>query len=362
MILVTGGCGFIGSAFLLQWIAESGEPVVNLDLMTYAGHPGNLASLRDDPRYRFVQGDIGDSALVMRLLSESKPRAVIHFAAESHVDRSISAPLAFAQTNVIGTLKLLDATLAYWRSMRLDAAQGFRFLHISTDEVFGSLGSEEPPFTEEHRYQPNSPYSASKAASDHFVRAYHHTYKLPTLTTNCSNNYGPRQFPEKLIPLVINNALQGKALPVYGDGLQVRDWLHVDDHCRALREILTRGRPGETYNIGGRSERTNMQVVHAICQALDELRPRANGQRYATLITHVKDRPGHDRRYAIDDRKVAAELGWGPEVVFEDGIRRTVQWYLDHQEWVKSVTSGSYRQWIQKQYSASDESAVRAVA
>jgi dTDP-glucose 4,6-dehydratase len=362
MILVTGGCGFIGSAFLLQWIAEAGEPVVNLDLMTYAGHPGNLAILKNDPRYRFIQGDIGDSALVARLLAEHQPRAVVHFAAESHVDRSISGPLAFAQTNVVGTLKLLDATLAYWRSMAPQAASGLRFLHISTDEVFGSLDAGAPAFTEEHRYEPNSPYSASKAASDHFVRAYHHTYGLPTLTTNCSNNYGPRQFPEKLIPLVIHNALHGKPLPVYGDGLQVRDWLHVDDHCRALREILARGRPGQTYNIGGRSERSNLDVVHAICETLDELRPRADARPYVSLVAHVKDRPGHDRRYAIDDRKVARELGWRPQVVFEDGIRQTVQWYLDHQDWVQSVTSGSYRQWIRKQYSASEESTVRAEA
>jgi dTDP-glucose 4,6-dehydratase len=362
MILVTGGCGFIGSAFLLEWIAQIGEPVVNLDLMTYAGHPGNLATLKNEPRYRFVRGDIADSELVARLLAEHKPRAVVHFAAESHVDRSISGPLAFAQTNVVGTLTLLDATLAYWRSLDRQTASDLRFLHVSTDEVFGSLGGDAPAFTEEHRYEPNSPYSASKAASDHFVRAYHHTYGLPTLTTNCSNNYGPRQFPEKLIPLMVHNALQGKPLPVYGDGLQVRDWLHVDDHCRALREILARGRPGETYNIGGRSERSNLEVVRAICETLDELRPLPGGRPHASLVAHVKDRPGHDRRYAIDDSKIAGELGWRPQVVFEDGIRQTVQWYLDNQEWVQSVTSGSYRQWIQKQYSASDESAVRAVA
>lgn len=362
MILVTGGCGFIGSAFLLQWLAETGEPAVNLDLMTYAGHPGNLAALRNDPRYRFVQGDIGDSALVTRLLAEHRPRAIVHFAAESHVDRSICAPLAFVQTNVVGTLKLLDATLAYWRSLDPEAAAGLRFLHVSTDEVFGSLGDDAPAFTERHRYEPNSPYSASKAASDHFVRAYHHTYRLPTLTTNCSNNYGPRQFPEKLIPLMIHNALQGKPLPVYGDGLQVRDWLHVEDHCRALREILARGRPGETYNIGGRSERSNLEVVHAICETLDELRPRSDGKDYSSLVAHVKDRPGHDRRYAIDDRKVAREIGWRPQVEFEDGIRRTVQWYLDHQDWVRSVTSGSYRQWMEKQYSLAPSSPAQAEA
>jgi dTDP-glucose 4,6-dehydratase len=362
MILVTGGCGFIGSAFLLQWLAEVGEPVVNLDLMTYAGHPGNLATLRKDPRYRFVHGDIADSALVGHLLADHRPRAIIHFAAESHVDRSISGPLAFAQTNVVGTLKLLDATLAYWKSLDARAASGLRFLHVSTDEVFGSLEDGAPGFTEGHRYEPNSPYSASKAASDHFVRAYRHTYGLPTLTTNCSNNYGPRQFPEKLIPLMIHNARQGKPLPVYGDGLQVRDWLHVDDHCRALREILARGRPGETYNIGGRSERSNLAVVHAICETLDGLRPRAGGQPHASLVVHVKDRPGHDRRYAIDDSKIAGELGWRPSVVFEEGMRQTVQWYLDHDDWVQSVTSGAYRQWIQKQYSVPGESTVRAEA
>ena len=362
MILVTGGCGFIGSAFLLNWLGQLGEPVVNLDLMTYAGHPGNLAPLRDDPRYRFVKGDIGDAALVAGLLAEHRPRAVIHFAAESHVDRSISGPMAFAQTNVMGTLTLLDATLAYWKSLNPQAAADLRFLHVSTDEVFGSLDAGSPAFTEQHRYEPNSPYSASKAASDHFVRAYQHTYGLPTLTTNCSNNYGPRQFPEKLIPLMIHNALQGKHLPVYGDGLQVRDWLHVDDHCHALRAVLERGRPGETYNIGGRSERSNLAVVHAICQTLDELRPRADGQPYAALITHVRDRPGHDRRYAIDDRKISGELGWRPAVVFEDGIRQTVLWYLDHGDWVRSVTSGEYRQWVQKQYRVPGESTARAEA
>ena len=279
MILVTGGCGFIGSGFLLQWLTDVDEPVVNLDLLTYAGNPGNLASIQDDPRYRFVHGDIGDSALVAGLLAQHRPRAVIHFAAESHVDRSISGPIAFAQTNVIGTLRLLDASLAYWKSLDADAASDFRFLNVSTDEVYGSLARDAPAFSEQHRYEPNSPYSASKAAADHFVRAYHHTYGLPTLITNCSNNYGPRQFPEKLIPLVIHNALGLRPLPVYGDGLQVRDWLHVDDHCRALREVLARGRPGETYNIGGRSERTNLDVVHAICQTLDTLRPRAGARR-----------------------------------------------------------------------------------
>jgi dTDP-glucose 4,6-dehydratase len=352
MILVTGGCGFIGSAFLLQWLADSDEPVVNLDLLTYAGHPGNLASIQDNPRYRFVHGDIGDSALVAQLLSQYRPRAIVHFAAESHVDRSISGPIAFAQTNVMGTLRLLDATLAFWKALAPNAAAAFRFLNVSTDEVYGSLAPEAPAFTEQHRYEPNSPYSASKAAGDHFVRAFHHTYSLPTLISNCSNNYGPRQFPEKLIPLVIHNALGARPLPVYGDGLQVRDWLYVDDHCRALREVLARGRPGETYNIGGRSERTNIEVVRAICRNLDAMRPRATGESYAGLITHVRDRPGHDRRYAIDDSKIAGELGWRPATGFDEGIRSTVQWYLDNPAWVESVTSGSYRQWIEKQYRA----------
>lgn len=344
MILVTGGCGFIGSAFLLQWMAELDEPIVNLDLMTYAGHPGNLSAIESDPRYHFVQGDIADPALLARLLAEHRPRAIVHFAAESHVDRSITGPLAFAQTNVVGTLQLLGAALAYWQSLKGAAKDAFRFLHVSTDEVFGSLDAQAPAFTEEHRYEPNSPYSASKAASDHFVRAYHHTYGLPTLTTNCSNNYGPRQFPEKLIPLMIHHGLQGKPLPVYGDGLQVRDWLHVDDHCHALRAVLAKGRPGQTYNIGGRSERSNIDVVRTICETLDALRPRAAGARYGELVTHVTDRPGHDRRYAIDDRKIASELGWQPQVAFEEGIRQTIQWYLDHQDWVRTVTSGSYRQ------------------
>lgn len=350
MILVTGGCGFIGSGFLLQWLTEVDEPVVNLDLLTYAGNPSNLASIQNDPHYRFVHGDIGDFALVAGLLAEHRPRAVVNFAAESHVDRSISGPIAFAQTNVMGTLRLLDAALAHWKTLAAEAASSFRFLNVSTDEVYGSLAPDAPAFSEQHRYEPNSPYSASKAAADHFVRAYHHTYGLPTLITNCSNNYGPRQFPEKLIPLVIHNALGLRPLPLYGDGLQVRDWLHVDDHCRALREVLATGRPGETYNIGGRSERTNLEVVHAICRTLDALRPRAGGESYAELVTHVRDRPGHDRRYAIDDSKIARELGWRPAVGFEEGNRATVQWYLDHPDWVESVTSGSYRQWIEEQY------------
>lgn len=362
MILVTGGCGFIGSAFILQWLQASDEPIVNLDLLTYAGNPGNLSAIEQDPRYRFFRGDIGDAELLARLLAEHRPRAVLNFAAESHVDRSISAPLAFAQTNVVGTLTLLDAVLAYWKKLEPQTAAGFRFLHVSTDEVYGSLAADAPGFTEEHRYEPNSPYSASKAASDHFVRAFQHTHGLPTLTTHCSNNYGPRQFPEKLIPLVIHNAALGQPLPVYGDGLQIRDWLHVDDHCRAIRAVLDRGRPAQTYNVGGRSERSNLAVVRAICDTLDRLRPREAGQRHAELITHVKDRPGHDRRYAIDDRKIASELGWHPSIAFEVGIRDTVQWYLENQDWVASVTTGAYRQWVDKQYSTGDGTAARAEA
>jgi dTDP-glucose 4,6-dehydratase len=352
MILVTGGCGFIGSAFILDWLAQGDEPVVNLDLLTYAGHPGNLRSLQDDARYHFVRGDIADAALVAGLLARHQPRAVVHFAAESHVDRSIAEPAAFLHTNVLGTGRLLEASLAYWKTLAPQQAASFRFLNVSTDEVYGSLAPDAPAFTEQHRYAPNSPYSASKAGADHLVRAWHHTYGFPTLTTNCSNNYGPRQFPEKLIPLVLHNALAGKPLPVYGDGLQVRDWLYVGDHCSALRAVLERGRPGEAYNIGGRSERMNMDVVRALCSVLDEVKPRPHGGSYAGQITHVTDRPGHDRRYAIDDSKIAGELGWKPSVAFGDGIRRTVAWYLDHQDWVRSVTSGSYRDWIEQQYGA----------
>ena len=362
MILVTGGCGFIGSAFILQWLESTDEPVVNLDLLTYAGHPGNLSAIEGDARYHFYRGDIGDPEMTARLLAQYEPRAVLNFAAESHVDRSISGPLAFALTNVVGTLQLLDAVLAYWKKLEPAQASAFRFLHVSTDEVYGSLAHDAPAFTEEHRYEPNSPYSASKAASDHFVRAYHHTYGLPTLTTNCSNNYGPRQFPEKLIPLVIHHAVLGKPLPVYGDGLQIRDWLHVDDHCRAIRAVLERGRPAQTYNVGGRSERSNLAVIRAICETLDGLRPLPGGKPHAELVTHVRDRPGHDRRYAIDDSKIAGELGWSPSVVFEDGIRQTVEWYLAHEDWVASVTSGAYRQWVEKQYSAHGAAVARAEA
>ncbi|MGE3347348.1 MAG: dTDP-glucose 4,6-dehydratase [Ramlibacter sp.] len=350
MILVTGGSGFIGSTFVLEWLKTSREEVLNLDLLTYAGHPGNLKSVEHDPRYHFVRGDIGDAALVGTILETHQPRAVVNFAAESHVDRSISGPMAFAQTNVVGTLSLLGSTLAYWRALSQERASSFRFVHVSTDEVFGSLGANAAAFTEQHRYEPNSPYSASKAASDHFVRAYHHTYGLPTLTTNCSNNYGPRQFPEKLIPLMIHNALLEKPLPVYGDGRQVRDWLHVDDHCSALRAVLEGGRPGESYNIGGRSERFNLEVVQTLCKVLDTLRPRPGSEPHSALVVHVGDRLGHDRRYAIDDSKIATELGWQPSIDFDNGIRQTVQWYLDNQAWVDSVTTGSYRDWIDTQY------------
>jgi dTDP-glucose 4,6-dehydratase len=350
MILVTGGCGFIGSAFVLRWLANADEPLVNLDLLTYAGHPGNLAAVQGDPRYHFCRGDIGDAALVAKLLADHQPRAIVNFAAESHVDRSIADPLAFARTNVMGTLGLLQSSLAYWRGLDAQAQAAFRFLHVSTDEVFGSLAPDAPAFSETHPYQPNSPYSASKAASDHFVRAWHHTYGFPAIITNCSNNYGPRQFPEKLIPLMIHNALRGLPLPVYGDGRQVRDWLFVDDHCSAIAAALERGRAGETYNIGGRSERTNLQVVTAICNVIDELRPQADGRPHAELVKHVADRPGHDRRYAIDDRKIESELGWQPAVGFEQGIRSTIEWYLANADWVESVTSGSYRQWVERQY------------
>lgn len=340
MLLITGGCGFIGSAFVLEWLRQSAEPLVNLDLLTYAGHRSNVRPAEGHPGYRFVQGDIGDAELVTRLLAEHRPRAVVHFAAESHVDRSIAGPLAFVNTNVVGTVKLLEASLAYWNALPPAEAAAFRFVNVSTDEVYGSLAAGEAPFTEEHRYLPNNPYSASKAAEDHMVRAWHHTFQLPALTTHCSNNYGPRQFPEKLIPLTIDNALNGLPLPVYGDGLQVRDWLYVNDHCAALRAVLERGEPGETYNIGGRAERTNLSVVRSICTVLDELRPLPGNRSYTDLITHVTDRRGHDRRYAIDDTKIARLLGWKPSVAFEEGLRQTVQWYLDNGDWVMAVTGG----------------------
>jgi dTDP-glucose 4,6-dehydratase len=350
MILVTGGAGFIGSNFVLDWLAQSDEPVLNLDKLTYAGNLRNLQSLEGDARHVFVRGDIGDTALVARLLAEHRPRAVINFAAESHVDRSIHGAEDFIQTNVMGTFRLLEAVRAHWLALSEADRNAFRFLHVSTDEVYGSLTPEAPAFTEQHAYEPNSPYSASKAASDHLVRAWHHTHGLPVLTTNCSNNYGPFHFPEKLIPLMIVNALAGKPLPVYGDGLQVRDWLYVGDHCSAIRRVLEAGRVGETYNVGGWNEQPNIAIVKTICSLLDELRPRAEGQSYAVQITHVKDRPGHDRRYAIDARKIEAELGWRPIETFDSGIRKTVQWFLDHAEWVAEVQSGAYREWVQVQY------------
>jgi len=351
MILVTGGAGFIGSNFVLDWLGACDEPVVNLDKLTYAGNLANLATLAGDERHIFVQGDIGDSVLVSPLLARYQPRAVINFAAESHVDRSILGPGDFIQTNVVGTFGLLEAVRAYWGALAEQERASFRFLHVSTDEVYGSLDRNAPAFTETHRYEPNSPYSASKAASDHLVRAYHHTYGLPVLTTNCSNNYGPYHFPEKLIPLCIHNALAGKPLPIYGDGQQIRDWLYVKDHCSAIRRVLEAGRVGEVYNVGGWNEKTNLDVVGTLCQILDEEQPRADGKSYAEQITFVTDRPGHDRRYAIDATKLERELGWKPAETFETGIRKTVRWYLDHQDWVANVTSGAYREWTAKQYS-----------
>mgnify|MGYP001159362347 FL=1 len=351
MILVTGGAGFIGSNFVLDWLATSDEPVVNLDALTYAGNLANLASLAGDARHIFVRGDICDRALVDRLLANYRPRAIVHFAAESHVDRSIHGPGEFVRTNVQGTFTLLEAARAYWMALDEPARTAFRFLHVSTDEVYGSLGPDDPPFTETTPYAPNSPYAASKAASDHLVRAWHHTYGLPVLTTNCSNNYGPYQFPEKLIPLVIANALGGRPLPVYGDGLNVRDWLYVGDHCAGVRTVLEKGRQGETYNIGGWNERTNIEIVRRICALLDELRPDPAGS-YERLITFVKDRPGHDRRYAIDARKIERELGWRPAETFESGLRKTVRWYLDNQAWLRQVQDGSYRAWIDMNYAA----------
>jgi len=350
MILVTGSAGFIGSNFVLDWLAQSDETIVSLDKLTYAGNLDNLASLNGDERHIFVHGDIGDAKLVSELLAKYKPRAVVNFAAESHVDRSIHGPEDFIQTNIVGTFHLLEAVRTYWTGLTDAEKTDFRFLHVSTDEVYGSLAKDEPAFTETHRYEPNSPYSASKAASDHLVRAYHHTYALPVLTTNCSNNYGPYHFPEKLIPLLIVNALAGKPLPVYGDGQQIRDWLYVKDHCSAIRCVLEKGRLGEVYNVGGWNEKANLDIVHTVCALLDELRPRPDAKSYNEQVTFVADRPGHDRRYAIDASKIERELGWKPTETFETGIRKTVQWYLDNQDWVNNVLSGNYRQWVEKQY------------
>jgi len=350
MLLVTGGAGFIGSNFVLDWFANGVEPILNLDALTYAGNLQNLASLEKDTRHTFVRGNIANTSLVSELLSTHRPRAIVNFAAESHVDRSIHGPEDFIQTNIVGTYRLLEAVRLYWSELSADERRAFRFLHVSTDEVFGTLSSEDAAFSEDTPYQPNSPYSASKAASDHLVRAYYHTYGVPVLTTNCSNNYGPFHFPEKLIPLVINNALQGLPLPIYGDGMQIRDWLYVADHCTAIRCVLDVGTPGETYNIGGNSEKTNLAVVNTLCDILDEYQPKADRTSYRTQITFVKDRPGHDRRYAIDASKIQAELGWRPSETFESGIRKTVRWFLDNADWTRSVTDGSYRTWVETQY------------
>ena len=352
-ILVTGGAGFIGSNFIIDWLSVHDETVINLDNLTYAGNLNNLSSLEGNKNHIFVKGDIGNSTLITRLLHTHRPRVVFNFAAESHVDRSIHEPETFIQTNIIGTFRLLECTREYWHALERDKKTEFRFLHISTDEVYGSLQSDAPAFSETNRYQPNSPYSASKAASDHLIRAYHHTYGLPVLTTNCSNNYGPYQFPEKLIPLIIHNALAHKSLPIYGDGLQIRDWLYVSDHCSAIRTVLEKGRNGEVYNIGGLNERANIEIVHALCEILDELRPittNSSISSYRELVTYVEDRPGHDRRYAINAQKIETELGWRPTETFETGIRKTVEWYLKNNAWVEQVISGDYRQWIEKQY------------
>ncbi|MFK7090814.1 dTDP-glucose 4,6-dehydratase [Chromobacterium violaceum] len=349
-ILVTGGAGFIGGNFVLDWLSKHDEMIVNVDALTYAGNLDTLQSLQQDARHVFVHGNIADRDLVEKLLAQYQPRAVINFAAESHVDRSIYGPGDFIQTNIVGTFNLLESVRGYWNG--LDAAQQttFRFLHVSTDEVYGTLSPQDPPFAETNRYEPNSPYSASKAASDHLVRAWHHTYGLPVLTTNCSNNYGPYHFPEKLIPLVILNALAGKPLPIYGDGQQVRDWLYVKDHCSAIRRVLEAGKLGETYNVGGWNEKANLDVVKTICSILDELKPRADGASYAAQITFVQDRPGHDRRYAIDARKLERELSWKPAETFDSGIRKTVEWYLANQQWVDNVASGHYRDWVDQHY------------
>ena len=350
MILVTGGAGFIGSNFVLDWVAQTDEVIINLDALTYAGNRENLASLDGNKNHLFVHGNIADSDLINELLAKYQPRAIINFAAESHVDRSIHGPEDFIQTNIVGTFKLLEATRAYWGVLQGEIKENFRFLHVSTDEVYGSLAKDEPAFSEKHQYEPNSPYSASKAASDHLVRAYHHTYGMPVLTTNCSNNYGPYHFPEKLIPLMIVNALAGKALPVYGDGQQIRDWLYVKDHCSAIRRVLEAGTVGEVYNVGGWNEKPNLEIVHTVCALLDELRGRGDAKSYAEQITYVTDRPGHDRRYAIDAGKIERELGWKPAETFETGIRKTVLWYLENQPWVENVLSGNYREWLAKNY------------
>lgn len=356
MILITGGAGFIGSNFVLDWLAQCDEPLVNVDKLTYAGNLNNLATLRHDDRHVFVHADICDTELISSLLATHKPRAIVHFAAESHVDRSIHGPAEFVRTNINGTFSLLEAARSYWTGLAAADKESFRFLHVSTDEVYGSLGPDDAPFSETTAYAPNSPYSASKAASDHLVRSYHHTYGLPTLTTNCSNNYGPYHFPEKLIPLIIANALAGKPLPIYGDGQQIRDWLYVGDHCAAIRRVLTAGVPGQVYNIGGWNEKSNLEVVHTLCDMLDALRPTAAGTSYRAQITYVTDRPGHDRRYAIDARKIESELGWKPAETFDSGIKKTVQWYLDNQAWVRDVQSGDYMKWLEKNYSQRDAS------
>jgi dTDP-glucose 4,6-dehydratase len=350
MILVTGGAGFIGANFVLDWLAQHDEPVLNLDALTYAGNMENLASLKSDPRHVFVHGDIVDAALLEKLFTEHRPRAVVHFAAESHVDRSIHGPGAFIKTNVEGTFNLLEAVRTWWSALAPTGKGAFRFLHVSTDEVYGSLAKDDAAFTEAHAHEPNSPYSASKAASDHLVRAWHHTYGLPVLTTNCSNNYGPYHFPEKLIPLMIVNALAGKPLPVYGDGQQIRDWLYVKDHCSAIRRVLEAGKLGETYNIGGWNEQPNIDIVRTVCRLLDAAQPRADRKPYVEQMTFVTDRPGHDRRYAIDASKIERELGWKPAETFETGIAKTVAWYLTNQDWVANVQSGGYRDWVEKQY------------
>jgi len=349
-IIVTGGAGFIGSNFIVDWLAGHDELCINIDKLTYAGNLENLAGVEGHDNYVFLKAGIGDSAAIDRVFAKYAPRAIVNFAAESHVDRSIHGPAEFIETNVVGTFRLLEATRAYWNTLSDDAKAAFRFLHVSTDEVYGSLETADAPFRETNRYEPNSPYSASKAASDHLVRAYHHTYGLPVLTTNCSNNYGPYHFPEKLIPLCIHNALAGKALPIYGDGRQIRDWLYVKDHCAAIRRVLEAGRIGETYNIGGCNEKANIDVVRTICALLDRLRPRDDGKSYAEQITFVKDRAGHDRRYAIDAAKIGRELGWTPAETFETGLLKTVQWYLDNQGWVENATSGAYQRWMGKQY------------